>query len=206
VLDFCLCGDTGSCHPLFVLGPVSFLAITRALFLPQVNLITQGVKKFPKYFELFWAAIRQITSYWGNMTSRKGYYASRDATKVYQSVSILLFSSMESVFHFCVCPWYTYILKLLPKVVKKRIQEWLEIAPGAPEPRGQRGQLPPLPKQCGGSTGEQVAFFTRTALRTSYVFHMNWNWKLFLNNLTHIWIWIPLRNVTNQFPPMKKSN
>ena len=43
-------GHTGSCHPLFVLGPVSFLAITRALFLSQVNLI-QGVNKFPKYFE-----------------------------------------------------------------------------------------------------------------------------------------------------------
>jgi hypothetical protein len=24
---------------------------------------------------------------------------------------------------------------------------------GAPEPRGQRGQLPPLPKHCGGNTG-----------------------------------------------------
>jgi hypothetical protein len=46
-------GHTGSCHPLFVLGPVSFLAITRALFLSQVNLIAQGAKKFPKYFELF---------------------------------------------------------------------------------------------------------------------------------------------------------
>jgi hypothetical protein len=46
-------GHTGSCHPLFVLGPVSFLAITRALFLSQVNLIAQGVNKFPKYFELF---------------------------------------------------------------------------------------------------------------------------------------------------------
>ena len=43
----------GSCHPLFVLGPVSFVAITRALFLSQVNLIAQGAKKFPKYFELF---------------------------------------------------------------------------------------------------------------------------------------------------------
>ena len=31
------------------------------------------------------------------MTSRKEYHASRDASKVYQSVSILLFSSMESV-------------------------------------------------------------------------------------------------------------
>jgi hypothetical protein len=85
-------GHTGSCHPLFVLGPVSFLAITRALFLSQVNLlIAQGVNKFPKYFELFWATIRQITSYWGNISSRKGYYASRDASKVYQSVSIWLF-------------------------------------------------------------------------------------------------------------------
>ena len=46
-------GHTGSCHPLFVLGPVSFVAITRALFLSQVNLIAQGAKKFPKYFELF---------------------------------------------------------------------------------------------------------------------------------------------------------
>jgi hypothetical protein len=36
-----------------VLGPVSFLALTRALFLSQVNLIAQGVNKFPKYFELF---------------------------------------------------------------------------------------------------------------------------------------------------------
>jgi hypothetical protein len=53
--------------------------------------------KFPKYIELFWATIPQITSFWGNMTSRKEYHASRDASKVYQSVSILLFSSMESV-------------------------------------------------------------------------------------------------------------
>ena len=27
------------------------------------------------------------------------------------------------------------------------------LPPGAPEPRGQRGQQPPLPKRCGGSTG-----------------------------------------------------
>ena len=47
------------------------------------------------------------------MTSMKEYYASRDASKVYQSVSILLF----------------YILKLLPKVFKKIIQEGLEISP-----------------------------------------------------------------------------
>jgi hypothetical protein len=82
--------------------------------------------------KIFWAFLSDnpsITTYWGNMTSRKEYYASRDASKVYQSVSILLFSSMESAFHFCVCPWYTYILKLLPKVVKKRIQEGLKIAP-----------------------------------------------------------------------------
>ena len=31
------------------------------------------------------------------MTSRKEYHASSDASKVYQSVPILLFSSMESV-------------------------------------------------------------------------------------------------------------
>jgi hypothetical protein len=30
---------------------------------------------------------------------------------------------------------------------------------GAPEPRGQRGQLPPLPKQCGGSTGATGCLF-----------------------------------------------
>jgi hypothetical protein len=38
-----------------------------------------------------------IELFWGNMTSRKEYHASRDASKVYQSESILLFSSMESV-------------------------------------------------------------------------------------------------------------
>jgi hypothetical protein len=53
--------------------------------------------KIPKYIELFWATIRQITSFWGNMTSRKEYHASRDASKVYQCLSILLFSSMESM-------------------------------------------------------------------------------------------------------------
>jgi hypothetical protein len=82
--------------------------------------------------KIFWAFLSDnpsITTYWGNMVSRKEYHASRNASKVYQSVSILLFSSMESAFHFCVCPWYTYLLKLLPKVFKKRIQEGLEIAP-----------------------------------------------------------------------------
>jgi hypothetical protein len=47
--------------------------------------------------KIFWAFLSDnpsITTYWGNMTSRKEYYASRDASKVYQSVSILLFSSM----------------------------------------------------------------------------------------------------------------
>jgi hypothetical protein len=64
-------------------------------------------------------------------------------------------------------------------------------------------QLPPLPKQCGGS---RLPFLPELhALRTSCVFHMNWNWKLFLNNLAHIWIWIPLRNVTNQFPPISEK-
>jgi hypothetical protein len=46
--------------------------------------------------KIFWAFLSDnlsITTYWGNMTSRKEYYASRDASKVYQSVSILLFSS-----------------------------------------------------------------------------------------------------------------
>ena len=33
--------------------------------------------------------------------------------------------------------------------------------PGAPEPRGQRGKLPPLPKQCGGSTGATGCAFDR---------------------------------------------
>jgi hypothetical protein len=129
-------GHTGSCHPLFVLGPVSFLAITRSLFLSQVNWIAQGLKEwisFQNILSFFWATIRQITSYWGNMTNRKGYYASRDASKVYQSVSIWLFycfprwkaRSISASAQW----WYTYILKLLPKVVKKRIQEGLEIAP-----------------------------------------------------------------------------
>ena len=110
----------------FILGPVSFLAITRALFFSQAK---EWSSKFPKYIELFWATIRQITSYWGNMTSRKEYYASRDASKVYQSVSILLFSWMECAISVCVSPWYTYILKFLLKVFKKRIQEGLDISP-----------------------------------------------------------------------------
>jgi hypothetical protein len=104
---------------------------TRVVFFAS-EFNSKGVKKFPKYFELFWATIRQITSYWGNMTSRKEYYAScRDASKVYQSVSISLFSRMESVpfLSDCVSPWYTYILKLLLKVFKKRIQEGLDISP-----------------------------------------------------------------------------
>ena len=63
------------------------------------------------------------------MTSRKEYYASRDASKVYQNVSILLFSSMESV-PFLRYPmiYLQYIPKLLLNVCKKRIQEELGIA------------------------------------------------------------------------------
>jgi hypothetical protein len=89
-----------------MLGPVSFMAITRALFLSQANLIAyKGVKKFPKYFELFWATIRQITSYWGNMTSSKEYYASRDASKVYL---FYCFSRWRAC-RFCVSPWLTWV-------------------------------------------------------------------------------------------------
>ena len=65
------------------------------------------------------------------MTSRKEYHASRDASKVYQSVSILLFSSMESVPFLSAFPHdiVGYIVKLLLKVFKKRIEVGLDISP-----------------------------------------------------------------------------
>ena len=114
-------GDcTGSWHlglySMFILGSVSFLATTHTLFFFVSEFNSKGVKNFPKYYVLFWATIHQITSYWGNMASRKEYYASRDASKVYQNLSILLFSSMESVtaISVCISPWY-YILKPLLK-------------------------------------------------------------------------------------------
>jgi hypothetical protein len=80
---------------------------TRVVFIAsQFNsLISEEVSK------IFWAFLSDnpsITTYWGNMTSRKEYYASRDASKVYQSVSIVLFSSMESAsISASICPWYT---------------------------------------------------------------------------------------------------
>jgi hypothetical protein len=104
----------------FILGPISFLAITRMLFSFVSELNSKGVKNFPKYFVLYWATIRQVTSYWGNMTSRKEYYASRDASKVYLfycfprwRVSLPFLSAFP--------PWYyTLGLKPLLKVFKKK--------------------------------------------------------------------------------------
>jgi hypothetical protein len=49
----------------------------------------------------------------------------------------------------------SYISEARTRIQKvKPASCWLHIGPGAPEPRGQRGKLPPLPKQCGGGTGE----------------------------------------------------
>ena len=44
-------------------------------------------------------------------------------------------------------------------LLTKQIYWKSRIFSGAPEPRGQRGQLPPLPKQCGGSTGAAGCLF-----------------------------------------------
>jgi hypothetical protein len=68
------------------------------------------------------------------MTSRKEYHASTDASKVYQSVSILLFSSMESVPFVSAFPHVMAVIYLHPqasilKVFKKRIQEGLDVSP-----------------------------------------------------------------------------
>jgi hypothetical protein len=78
--------------------------------------------------KIFWAFLSDnpsITTYWGNMTSRKEYYASRDVSKVYQSVSILLFSSMESAsISASICPWYTaYTYNLHPQASTKGFQQ-----------------------------------------------------------------------------------
>jgi hypothetical protein len=112
--------STGSWASRFILGPVSFLAITRALFFSQAK--EWSSKSVPKYIELFWATIRQITSSWGNMTSRKEYHASRDASKVYQSVFILLFSSMETACHFCL-RFPMAMIYLHPQASTKGFQE-----------------------------------------------------------------------------------
>jgi hypothetical protein len=109
----------------FILGPVSFLAITHTLFFCK-----RMSEEVSKYIELFWATIHQITSYWGNMTSRKEYYASRDASKVY----LFYCFTRWRAYHFCLCfPMIyiptIYILKLLLKVFGKRIQEGLDISP-----------------------------------------------------------------------------
>jgi hypothetical protein len=74
--------------------------------------------------------------YWAFLSdnpSNNEYHASRDASKVYQSLSIfsIVFLDGERAISVCVSPWpwYTYILKLLLKVFKKRIQERLDISP-----------------------------------------------------------------------------
>ena len=51
--------------------------------------------------------------------------------------------------------WWHEIMWRVTRVKKVRGE------PGAPEPRGQRGQLPPLSKQCGGSTGATGCPFYR---------------------------------------------
>ena len=45
--------------------------------------------------------------------------------------------------------------------IRGRISIWDRKLAGAPESRGQRGQLPPLPKQCGDSTGATGCPFYR---------------------------------------------
>ena len=60
------------------------------------------------------------------------YYASRDASKVYESVSILLFSSMESVtaISVCVSPWAMILHpQASTKCFQEKIQEGLDISP-----------------------------------------------------------------------------
>ena len=58
---------------------------------------------------------------------------------------------------------------------------------GAPEPQGQRGQLPPLPKQCGGSTGAAGCLFyqncTSNVVRVSHELKLKTVFKQFISYL-----------------------
>jgi hypothetical protein len=69
--------------------------------------------------------------------------------------------------------------KLLTRMPEPRCLHGCEIVDnqaGAPEPRGQRGQLPPLPKQCGGSTGAAGCLFSKNC--TSNVVRFSHELKL----------------------------
>jgi hypothetical protein len=58
---------------------------------------------------------------------------------------------------------------------------------GAPEPRGQRGKLPPLPKQCGGRTGAAGCLFyqncTSNVVRFSHELKLKTVFKQFSSYL-----------------------
>ena len=56
------------------------------------------------------------------------------------------------------------------------------MVPRAPEARGQRGQLPPLPWWCGGSTGAASALFKKAL--SSYILYI---WSFCLIDLFAIW-------------------
>jgi hypothetical protein len=67
---------------------------------------------------------------------------------------------------------------------------------GAPEPQGQRGQLAPLPKQCGGSTGAAGCLFyqncTSNVVRFSHELKLKTVFKEFSSYLKFLSETLPI--------------